>query len=214
MIINGFGALCTFIVMMVFAVTKFRDGAWLVLILVPTLVAILTAIHRHYRELAAHLSLERYGTPPRIARHRVIMPISGVHRGTLAALRYARSISDDITAVYISIDPEEAEILRRKWETWGEGIRLVILESPYRLLLEPLLGYIEEIAAQRQPNEAITIVVPQFVPRRWWHNLLHAQAALILRLLLLTKPEIMVTDVSYLPYETEVEGRIQEERPE
>jgi len=81
-------------------------------------------------------------------------------------------------------------------------------------LLEPLLGYIEEIAAQRQPNEAITIVVPQFVPRRWWHNLLHAQAALILRLLLLTKPEIMVTDVSYLPYETEVEGRIQEERQE
>ena len=212
MAINGFGAFCTVIVMLVFAVTKFRDGAWIIVILIPALVAILSAIHRHYRELATHLSLEQYGTPPRIARHRVIMPVSGVHRGTLAALRYARSISDDITAVYISIDPEEAEKLRHKWETWGEGIRLVILESPYRLLLEPLLGYIEEIAAQRQPNEAITIVVPQFVPRRWWHNLLHAQAALILLMLLLTKPEIVVTDVPYLPYETEGEGRTQEER--
>jgi len=208
MIINSFGAACTAIVVLVFAVTKFRDGAWIVFILIPLLVVILHAIHRHYRELAAHLSLERYGTPPRITRHRVIMPISGVHRGTLAALRYARSISDDITAVHVSTDPDEAEKLRHKWESWGEGIRLVILESPYRLLVEPLLDYIEEIAAQRQPNEAITIVVPQFVPGRWWHNLLHAQAAMILRLLLLSKPEIIVTDVPYHPlYEPEVVER-------
>jgi len=205
MVINSFGAVCTAIVVLVFAVTKFRDGAWIVFILIPLLVVILYVIHRHYRELAAHLSLERYGTPPRITRHRVIMPISGVHRGTLAALRYARSISDDITAVHVSTDPDEAEKLRHKWESWGEGVRLVILESPYRLLVEPLLDYIEEIAAQRQPNEAITIVVPQFVPARWWHNLLHAQAAIILRLLLLSKPEIIVTDVPYHPlYEPEV----------
>jgi amino acid transporter len=208
MIINGFGALCTMVVMFVFAITKFRDGAWIVLILIPGLVAVFYTIHRHYRELAAHLSLERYGTPPRIARHRVIMPISGVHRGTLAALRYARSVSEDITAVHVSTDPTEAEKLRRKWELWGEGVRLVILDSPYRLLVEPLLDYIEDIAAQRQPNEAITIVVPQFVPGRWWHNLLHAQEAMILRLLLLSKPEIIVTDVPYHPlYEPEVDER-------
>jgi amino acid transporter len=212
MVINGFGALCTMVVMLVFAITKFRGGAWIVLILIPILVVMFYAIYRHYRDLAAHLSLEQYGAPPRIARHRVIMPISGVHRGTLAALRYARSVSDDITAVYISIDPAEAEKLRRKWESWGEGVRLVILDSPYRLLLEPLLGYIEEIAAQRQPNEAITIVVPQFVPQRWWQNLLHAQAAMILRLLLLSKPEIVVTDVPYLPYGVEAGEQAQEER--
>lgn len=209
MVINGFGAVCTMVVMLVFAITKFRDGAWIVLILIPILVVIFYAIYRHYRDLAAHLSLERYGAPPRIARHRVIMPISGVHRGTLAALRYARSVSDDVTAVYISIDPAEAEKLRRKWESWGEGVRLVILDSPYRLLLEPLLDYIEEIAAHRQPNEAITIVVPQFVPQRWWQNLLHAQAAMILRLLLLSKPEIVVTDVPYLPHGAEAEEQTQ-----
>jgi len=212
MVVNGFGGFCTAVVMLVFAVTKFRDGAWIVLILIPTLVVAFYAIHRHYRELAAHLSLERYGSPMRISRHRVIMPISGVHRGTVAALRYARSVSDDVTAVHVSVDPDEAERLRRKWDLWGEGIRLVILDSPYRLLLEPLLGYIEEIAAQRQPNEAITIVVPQFVPRHWWQNLLHAQAAIILRLLLLSKPEIVVTDVPYLPYEYEYEEDGPDER--
>ena len=197
MVVNGFGAICTAVVTLVFAVTKFRDGAWIVLLLMPTLVAGFFAIHRHYRDLAVHLSLEHYGTPPHIARHRVILPISGVHRGTLAALRYARQLSDDVTAVHVSMDPAAAENLRRKWEVWGEGIRLVILDSPYRLLLEPLLEYIEEIAAQRQPNETITIVVPQFVPRRWWHNLLHTQEALWLRLALLFKPGIVVTDVPY-----------------
>jgi hypothetical protein len=127
----------------------------------------------------------------------VILPISGVHRGTLAALRYARSLSDDVTAVHICTDAAEVERLNRKWESWGNGVRLVILDSPYRLFLEPLVGYIEEIAAQRQPNETLTIVVPQFVPGHWWHNLLHAQAAMLLRMVLLSKPGIVITDVPY-----------------
>ncbi|HZD56522.1 MAG TPA: APC family permease, partial [Anaerolineales bacterium] len=162
MIINGFGSFLTAIVMLVFAVTKFVDGAWIVLLLIPILVAVFSSIHRHYLHLAEHLSLTQYGAPPRMARHRVILPISGVHRGSLAALRYARSLTDDITAVHVSLDPEEADRLRQKWETWGEGIRLVILDSPYRLLIEPLLEYIEEINNLRQPNEVITIIVPEF----------------------------------------------------
>jgi amino acid transporter len=197
MMINGFGSLCTAVVMFVFAITKFRSGAWIVVFLIPMLVVIFFRIHGHYRNLAEHLSLENYGAPPRILRHRVIMPISGVHRGTLAALRYARALSEDVTAVYVSIDPAEAERVQRKWDLWGEGVRLVILSSPYRLLLEPLLAYIEEIATQRQPNETITIVVPQFVPRRWWRNFLHSQTATLLRLALLFKRGIVITDVPY-----------------
>jgi amino acid transporter len=197
MTINGFGAFCTAGVTLVFAFTKFAEGAWLVLLLIPLLVALFLAIHRHYRDLAAHLSLEDYGEPPRILRHCVIVPVSGVHRGTLEALRYARSLSDDVTAVHVSIDPEEAKALRRKWELWGGGARLVILDSPYRLLLEPLLQYIEEIAARRQPNETITIIVPQFVPRRWWHNFLHNQTAMMLRLALLFRRGIVITDVPF-----------------
>jgi amino acid transporter len=197
MIANGFGSVCTSIVMVVFAVTKFHDGAWIVLLLMPCLVIIFAYIHRHYCTLAADLSLEDFGPPPPITRHRVILPISGVHRGTLAALRYAHTLSADVTAVHISLDPDEAERIRLKWELWGEGVRLVILDSPYRLFLEPLLGYIQDIADQRQPNETITIVVPQFVPRHWWNNLLHTHAALMLRLALLFKPGIVITDVPY-----------------
>jgi hypothetical protein len=197
MVVNGFGAVCTAVVMLVFAVTKFRDGAWIVLFLIPALVVLFSAIHRHYRMLAEHLSLEHDGAPPRIARQRVLLPISGVHQGTLAALRYARSLSDDVTAVHVSVDPDEAARIRTKWDIWGDGVRLVILDSPYRLLLEPLLAYIDEIAAQRQPNETITIVVPQFVPRRRWHNILHTQAAFLLRLALLYRPGVVVTDVPY-----------------
>lgn len=197
MLINGFGALCTLVVMLVFAITKFLDGAWVVLILIPLIVVGFTSIHAHYRGLARRLSLDNYAAMPRITRHRVILPISGVHRGTLAALRYAISLSDDVTAVNISTDPGEAERLKLKWDDWGEGVRLVILDSPYRTLLQPLLEYIEEIISQRQPNETITIVVPQFIPRRRIHNILHTNTAFWLRAALLFKPGIVITDVPY-----------------
>jgi len=197
MTVNGLGAVMTALVTGVFAVTKFRDGAWVVLLVIPALVMFFFAIHRHYRELAANLSLEEWGTESRIRRHRVILPISGVHRGTVEALRYARALSDDITAVHVSMDEADAETIRRKWGLWGNGVRLVVLESPYRLLLEPVLDYIKRIADQRQPNETLTIVVPQFVPRRQWQNILHAQTAVMLRLALLFRPGIVITNVPY-----------------
>ncbi len=197
LVINSFGAVCTAVVTIIFATTKFRDGAWIVILLTPVLVAIFFAIHHHYRDLAKRLSLKRDEQRTPIKRHRVILPFSGVHEGTLAALNYARLLSDDVTAIYVSIDPAEAEIIRKKWEIWGEGVRLVILESPYRLLVEPLLDYLGEVMAKRQPKEIITIVVPQFVPRVWWHNLLHTQTATWLRLALLFKPGIVITDVPY-----------------
>jgi len=198
MFANGFGALCTAVVMVIFAITKFRDGAWVVLILIPVLVVGFQMINRHYRNLAGRLSLEEFGgPPPQATRHRVIIPVSGVHQGSLEALRYARLLSDDVTAVHISMDPEETEKVKQKWEFWGEGIRLVIVDSPYRLFVEPLLAYLEELIAQKQPNETITIVVPEFVPSERWHNFLHMQTAKLLRSELLSKPGVVVTNVPY-----------------
>jgi amino acid transporter len=197
LIVNSIGAVATFVVMMVFAITKFAHGAYVVLIIMPLLVAFFSFIHRHYIRLASDLSLENYGEPLRITRHRVILPISGVHRGTLAALYYAHALSDDITAVHVSIDPDETGKIQSKWELWGDGVRLVVLESPYRLLLEPLLKYIVSIVDKRQPDEIITIIVPQFVPHRWYHNFLHMQTAFWLRLALLFKRGIVITDVPY-----------------
>ena len=198
MISNGFGAFCTFVVMCVFAVTKFLDGAWIVLILIPMLIAIFLWIKKHYSGLANNLSLEKYGEPPPYnLRHRVLVPISNVHQGTLAALRYARMLSDDITAVHISMEPEDTEKVRRKWETWGRGTRLVIVDSPYRLFLEPLLDYINEILTSRQTNETITIVVPHFVPGKKVYKALHMQTAEMLRRELLSTPGVVITEVPY-----------------
>jgi len=197
LVVNALGSLSTFVVMLLFAATKFRDGAWIILLLVPILVYVFFQIHHHYKHLAASLSLEHYGPPPAIRRHRVIEPISSVHRGSLAALDYALSLSSDVTAVHVSIDKAEGDKVQAKWERWGNGVRLVILESPYRLMMEPLLGYVEHIAKLRQPGEMITIVVPEFVPKHWWHNLLHTQTAVLLRLALVFRRGIVVTDVPY-----------------
>jgi len=195
---NSFGALCTFIVMCVFAITKFKDGAWIVLILTPVLILIFLWIKKHYSGLSNSLSLVNYGEPPPYnIRHRVLVPISNVHQGTLSALRYARMLSNDVTAVHISLEPDNTEKVREKWETWGRGTRLVIVDSPYRLFLEPLLNYINEILSCRQPNETITIIVPHFVPEKRIHNALHMQTAEMLRRELLTTPGVVITEVPY-----------------
>lgn len=202
MFINGFGAVCTAVVMMVFAITKFKDGAYVVLILIPVLIGVFWLIHRHYKGLAKKLSLENSGViPPHTTRHRVIMPVSGVHQGTLAALRYARTLSDDVTAVHVSIEPADSEKVRQKWEKWGEGVRLVMLNSPYRLFLEPLLGYIDDIRQQRQPGEIITIVVPEFVSNSPLTAALHTNTAELLRSQLRRQQGIVIINVPYHVHE-------------
>ena len=195
--VNGFGAVCTAVVSVIFAVTKFRDGAWIIVLVIPSLVAVLIVIHRHYDRLVEDLSLKQFGRPERTRRHRVVVPIAGVHRGTLVTLDYARSLSADVTAVHISIDKAATAHVREAWQLWGEGVRLVIIDSPYRAFLEPFLEYVESLIQQQQPNERITIVVGQFVPRHWWHNLLHTQTAFWLRFALLAKRGIVVTEVPY-----------------
>ena len=198
MVINGFGAICTALVMIVFAVTKFSEGAWVVLILTPVLVAVFFSIHHHYKRLAQKLSLDNFGAiPPQQNRHRVIIPVSGIHQGTLAAIHYARRLSDDITAVHVSIEPVESDKVRKKWEIWGEGVRLVMLNSPYRLFLEPLLEYVDEMTKQIQTGDTLTIIVPEFVSNSRLTSLLHTNTADLLRKQLRRYPNIVVIDVPY-----------------
>ncbi|HLO32131.1 MAG TPA: APC family permease [Anaerolineales bacterium] len=195
--INSLGSVTTAIVTLIFAITKFADGAWIIVLLLPTIVISFFAIHRHYASLAHDLSLEHYGQPPPAKRHRVIIPISTIHQGTLEALNYASSLSDDVTVVHISIDPDQTGKLRHKWSWWGKGARLVVIESPYRTFLEPFLEYVNELCTILQPNERLTIVVPQFIPKHWWHNLLHTQTAFWLRFMLLNKRGIVIIEVPY-----------------
>ena len=197
MLVNGFGAICTAIVMLIFAITKFRDGAWVVLILIPALVSMFYAIHRHYLRLADDLSISDYDPLPRLRKQHVILPISGVHKGTLKALRYARSLSRDITAIYVAFDDPQTQRIQQRWEQWSSDIPLVVIDSPYRELMYPLVSYIETLAAKNNSDEIITVVVPEFVPSRWWHNFLHMQNATWLRWALRQVPGVVVVDVPY-----------------
>ena len=197
LVINTIGAIVTAIVTVVFTIAKFAQGAWVVALLIPILVLIFFRIHYYYRDLARYLSLADFGAPTRVKRNRVLLLVSSVHRGVLHSLRYASSLSEDITALYIATDPAEAENFKRRWDQWGNGVRLVVIDSPYRQLIEPLIGYINNMAADRQPQEMLTIVVPHFVPTHWWQNFLHMNTAMILRTALLRQKNIVVMEIPY-----------------
>lgn len=206
MISNGFGAVCTLVVVFIFATTKFMDGAWVVLMLIPLLVAGFYAIHRHYIRLGEELTLVDYDEPPQLRHQRIIVPISDVHRGTLTALRYARSLSDDITAVYVAIDEARTKRIQERWKKWTADVPLVVIDSPYRELMHPLVAYIEEIAESNKPEDIITVIVPEFVPSKWWHNFLHNQNATWLHFALRHIPGVVVVNV---PYQVELNHREQ-----
>lgn len=197
LLVNGFGSFCTLVVMVVFAITKFKDGAWIIIFLIPLMVSVFYAIHHHYKSLAAKLTLDHYKGNSRIRRHRIVVLIASVHRGSLAALDYARALGPDVTALHVSVDERESEKVKEKWNTYGDGTRLVILDSPYRLLVEPILDYINNLLKIREPNELLTVIVPQFVPKHWYENLLHNQTALMLRFALMFKTGLVLVEVPY-----------------
>jgi len=195
-VINGLGAFATFVVLMVFVATKFVHGAWVVVVIIPVLVIMFLRIHSHYLEVAKQLSTEGL-QQLRPIHHEVIVPISGIHRGVIAALEYAKSIAPNhVTAVYINLDEESTRKLRQKWEQWGSGVNLVVLASPYRSLVRPLMNYIDRVT-RRAHGDVVTIVLPEFVPAKWWQNLLHNQNSLVLKGALLFRKGIVVTNVPY-----------------
>lgn len=195
-VINGLGAIATFVVLCVFVATKFIHGAWIVVVIVPLLVFMFRSIHKHYVGVAKQLSTDGLESLHTI-KNTVIVPISGIHRGVINALEYARSISPDgVRAVYVDFDDEATRLLEQKWERWGSGIELVVLHSPYRSLSRPLLRYIDRVRRNCGEN-FVTVVLPEFIPARWWHQLLHNQSSLLLKGSLLFKRRVVVVSVPY-----------------
>jgi amino acid transporter len=195
-VINAVGAIATFVVLCVFIATKFIHGAWIVVVVIPLLVLMFRSIHKHYVGVAKQLSTEGLEEVHSI-RHTVIVPISGIHRGVIAALQYAKAIAPDhVLAVYVDFDEEATAKLREKWDRWGVGAKLVVLPSPYRELTKPLLRYISRIE-RKHDNDMITVVLPEFIPARWWQHLLHNQSSLLLKGALLFKEGVIVTSVPY-----------------
>jgi amino acid transporter len=193
--INGFGALVTGIVLVIVAMTKAAEGAWMIIAMIPVLVGIFETTRRHYEHVAAELTLRGWQPEP-VGRHVVIVPVGGLQRAVVKALRYARTLSADVRAIYVELDPNATDALRRQWREWGQGADLVVLESPYRSLMEPLLDYVEDLQ-HSEPAAYVTVILPEFVPRRLWQHLLHNQHALLIKGALLFRPNVVVTSVPY-----------------
>jgi hypothetical protein len=197
-VINGIGAVATALVTLVIAVTKFAEGAWLVILLIPLLIGAFWGIHKHYQVLER---ARRAETP---LRHeevtiRAVVPVVDLGVPARQALAFARAMATDdahVVAVHVSDDLASAEQLRRQWEEWEPGVELIIVESPFRSLAGPLLAYIDALK-DTHPNDTITIVLPEYVPSHWWEHLLHNQTALRLKAALLFHPGVVVANVPY-----------------
>jgi hypothetical protein len=184
--INGLGALATGATVLVIGIGRFVEGAWIVVVLIPALVMLFLRIRRHYRQVAEQLSLTK--APPTVKRvpsPRVIIPVPGVHRGINGAVSYAQSIAKDVTAVYVELEPGAGQLVREKWQRWWPEVPLVVLPSPYRSLVGPLLDFLDQTDAEHNDGQLATVVLPEFVPAKWWHSLLHNQTAWLLKAALL-----------------------------
>jgi amino acid transporter len=195
-VVNGVGALATAVVLMVVVVSKFTIGAWIPVVVIPVIILLFKAVKRHYQQVGAALAVPPGWRPPRL-NHTVVVLVGGVHRGVLEAISYARSLAPNhLVAVTVVSDEEEQERIEKQWYEHNLDVPLDIVYSPYRELSRPILRFLEEIDA-RWDNDIVTVLIPEFVVRRWWEQLLHNQTALFLKGRLLFREGVVVTSIPY-----------------
>ena len=194
--INGFGAFTTATVLCFIVYEKFKEGAWIVLLLIVAIVMLFRKVHDHYADVAAQLRLPKAPQPEIPLTNTFLVMVPGLHQGVLPALKYAISLTPDCRAVYIETDDERTQQLKARWEEWGMDVPLVILNSTYRSLISPIMRYLDAVQAE-QRNHVVTVVVPEFVPTKRWQSLLHGNSGLLLKLALLRRRDIIVTNVRY-----------------
>ncbi len=201
--INGLGALATGTTLIVVAISKFAGGAWITILCIPLIVIAFQRVSSHYGQVRQQLSL--HGLPPSlrpVAPARVVVPISGVHRGMINAVLFAQSISPDVTGVYIELEPGSGTRVSEQWREWWPDVPLVVIPSPYRSLVGPLLEYLDATDAAHNDGQRAVVVLPEFVTTKWWQNLLHNQTAILIKAALLYGRrrgggERLVVDVPY-----------------
>ncbi|MFL5560146.1 MAG: APC family permease [Gemmatimonadaceae bacterium] len=194
--LNGLGAVATGLVALVQVVTKFTEGGWIVCVIIPAIILALVRIHQHYEAFARDIAFT--GQSPILPlHHTVVVPVNGITKATAGALMYATTISDEVVAVYIEIDKRATAQVEERWEEWDIGVPLVVLPSPYRSILRPLVEYVDSLR-MLAPGELVTVVVPEIVPKRWWEHFLHNKTALYIRTAFMFKPNVVVVAVPYL----------------
>lgn len=207
--VNGVGATMTGLVALMAAFTNLMNpalpivpglpigwGSWIVLLIVPSFIWLFMKTRQHYEEVDQHTALPAEPPVSRPLKNAVVVPVARLNRPTFEALRYARSIGGDVSAVHVGSDPAKAAEIEQGWEAWGQGVPLTIVESPYRSLTRPLLRYLAQLKKVEQA-EVVTVVLPEYVPDAWWEQILHGQSAQFLKLALLFTPGFVVTSVPY-----------------
>ncbi len=185
-LVNGFGMLVTAFALVVIAMSKFLEGAWISILLIPLFVFLFLQVRAHYRQVRQQLSL--HGLPPSLRPSpspRVVVPISGIHRGIIDAMNFACSISDRVHAVYIELEPGKGKEIEKEWEEWWPDIPLEIVTSPYRSLVGPLLDYLDQSDREHNDGQQAVLILPEFIPAHWWQGILHNQSAILIRTALL-----------------------------
>lgn len=197
MLINGLGAVVTGITAIIIASEKFSGGAWIVIILIPCFVLFFKIINNHYKAIADELRFD--GTPEfKNFKPRIIIPVAGLSKMVLSTLEYAKTLSDDVTAIHISIDSERAKKLKEKWESWDTGIQFLVVPSSYRSIIGPLMKYIDNTERKAaSQGERVMVLIPEFVTKKWWHNFLHNQTGFLLRTYLLWRKDVVVASVPF-----------------
>ncbi len=195
-LVNGIGALATSVAAVIIARTKFLNGAWVVILIIPVLVYTFHRIHRHYTDIAAELDPNGCKSYRKI-KPVVIIPIANINRVVVNTIKYAKSMTDNIHPVHICIDEEAANRLQEEWKKWNFGVDLLVIPSPYRSIFGPLLRYIDRVEARAKEDERVTVLIPEFVTRKWWHYFLHNQTGLWLKTLLLLRKDIVISSVPY-----------------
>lgn len=197
-LINGLGAVVTFITVVIIGATKFMLGAWIVFILIPVLIFAMLKVKSHYSEIARQLSLISDELPGKVEVRHIIVPIDTLNKASFKALNYARCLSNDVVAFHTSVNDECSEKLKQKWTDYGIQVPLVIKSSPYRDIVSPLLAFIKSEEHASKSGDLVTVVMPQFIVRNWWHNILHNQTALIIKRRLMKDRNIAVITVPFV----------------
>ncbi len=194
--VNTVGMLTTLVITLIFIFTKFNQ-VWMVFLFLPVVILMFFKINRHYRNVAENLRICIDKEKPEVKGSTIVVPVAGVTRVVMHSLGYAKSLTDNVVAVYVGFSEEDIDKMERKWEEWNPGVRLIVLKSSYRSVIGPLIKFIDTVEWKTAETDHLTVLIPQFFPKHWWQNILHNQTSLMLRAFLFNRKDVVVATVPY-----------------
>ncbi|MGF6949947.1 hypothetical protein QF028_002452 [Neobacillus sp. B4I6] len=182
--------------MVIFSVTKFEEGAWIVVVITPIMLWVITKISKHYDSVGKQLKFDLTEPIPSTDTV-IIIPVAGINKVIVSPISYAKSLTTNVVAFYVAFSPEDAKKMEERWDEWNPGVRLVVVTSRYRTLIKPLIEFIERIDHHYKHQKKLTVLLPEFITHKWWHRLLHNQSSFRIRTLLLNRKDVVVSTVPF-----------------